>query len=93
MDTVFVSIYFFEEYQGQISQDIYTKIYTYLFIYLFWFLGPHLQHVEVSRPGVESELQLPACTTATATQDPSHICDLHHSPQQGQGSNLRPHEY
>ena len=26
--------------------------------------------------GVESKLQLPACTTATATLDSSHICDL-----------------
>ena len=37
---------------------------------------------EVLRPGVESELQLPACATATATQDLSHICDIHHSSQQ-----------
>ena len=35
--------------------------------------------MEVSRLGVESELQLPAYTTATATPDPSHICDLCHS--------------
>ena len=34
--------------------------------------------------GVESELQLWAYTTATGMQDPSHICDLHHSSQQGQ---------
>ena len=27
--------------------------------------------------GVESELQLPAYTTATATLDPSHICYLY----------------
>ena len=47
----------------------------------FIFLGPHLQHMEVARLGVELELQLP--TTATATQDPSHVCDLHHSSQQG----------
>ena len=25
-----------------------------------YFLGPHLQHLEVPRPGVELELQLPA---------------------------------
>ena len=31
---------------------------------------------------VESELYLPAYTTTTATQDPSHICDLHHSSGQ-----------
>ena len=47
----------------------------------FVFLGPHLQHMEVPRPGVELELQLPAYTTATTTQDPSHICNLHHSSQ------------
>ena len=38
--------------------------------------------MEVPRLGVESELQLPACTTATATQDPSRVCDLHHSLRQ-----------
>ena len=43
------------------------------------FLGPHLWHMEVPRLGVQSELQPPACTTATATQEPSHFCDLHHS--------------
>ena len=34
------------------------------------FLGLCLQHVEVPRLGVESELQLPAYTTATARPDP-----------------------
>ena len=43
------------------------------------FLGPHPQHVEGPRLGVRSELQLPAYTSATATLDPSCICDLHHS--------------
>ena len=38
-----------------------------------------IMHIEVPRLGVESELQLPGYTTATAVQDPSHICDLHHS--------------
>ena len=33
-------------------------------------LGPHWQHMEVSRIGAESELQLLAYTTATATWDP-----------------------
>ena len=44
--------------------------------------------MEVPRLGVESELQLPAYTTATATPDPSFICDLHHSS--GQGRILSP---
>ena len=47
-----------------------------------FFLGPYLRHMEVPRLGVESELQLPAYTTATATSDPSSICDLHRSSWQ-----------
>ena len=43
--------------------------------------------MEVPRLGVESEPLLPAYTTATATQDPSHICDLHHSSRQRQIPN------
>ena len=43
------------------------------------FLGLHSQHMEVPRLGVKLELQLPAYTTATATQDLSHVFDLHHS--------------
>ena len=39
-------------------------------------------HMEVLRLGVESELQLPAYATATATQDSSQVCDLHHSSWQ-----------
>ena len=38
---------------------------------------PHLQHREVLGLGVESELGLPAYAIATATQNLSHICDLH----------------
>ena len=38
--------------------------------------------MEVSRLGVELELQLPAYTTAIAMPDPSRVCDLHHSSQQ-----------
>ena len=34
---------------------------------------------EVSRLGVELELQLSSHATATAIQDPSRVCDLHHS--------------
>ena len=39
--------------------------------------------MEVPRLGVESELQLPAYTTAIATWDPSLVCDLHLGSQQG----------
>ena len=51
----------------------------------FFFLsGLHLWHMEVPRLGVEWQLQLPAYATATATQDPSHVCKLQHSSQQCQ---------
>ena len=50
----------------------------------FFFLGLHLLHMEIPRLGVESELQLLAYTTATATPDQSHVCDLYHSSQQHQ---------
>ena len=40
--------------------------------------------MEVPRLGVKLELQLLAYTIATAMQNLSHICDLHHSLQQHQ---------
>lgn len=71
----------------------------YLFIFCFW--GPHPWHMEVPRLGVESELQLPAHTTATAVQDLICVFDL--TPQLtatpdlwptegGQGLNPQPHD-
>ena len=53
-------------------------------------MGAHLQPLEVSRLGVESELPLPACTTATATAVSalSHICHLHQSLWQHRFFNL-----
>ena len=47
--------------------------------FFFFFLGPHLQHMEIPGLGIELELQLPAYTTATATWDLSWVCDLRHS--------------
>ena len=49
------------------------------FFLFFIFLGLQLQHMEVPRLGVNLELQLLAYATAIATQDPSHVWDLHHS--------------
>ena len=48
----------------------------FCFFFLFCFLGPHLKHMEIPRLGVQSELQLPAYTTATAMPGLSHICGL-----------------
>ena len=53
-----------------------------LFFSFLFFLGLSQRHMGVPRPGVKSELQLPAYTTAPATWDPSHICNLHHSSRQ-----------
>ena len=54
-------------------------------LFFFFFLFRlYLQHMEVPRLGVESELQLLAYATATAMQDPSRIYKLHHSSQQCQ---------
>ena len=52
------------------------------FVFIFCFLGLNARHMEVPRLGVESELQLPAYTIATAMPDPSRDCDLHHSSWQ-----------
>ena len=38
--------------------------------------GPHPWHMDIPRLGVESELQLLAYTTATATRDLSRICPI-----------------
>ena len=46
------------------------------------FLGPHPWHMDVPRLGVKWELQMPGYTIATAKQDLSHVCNLHHSLQQ-----------
>ena len=55
---------------------------TFLFVCLF--LGLHLWHMVVPWLEVKSELQLLAYTTATATQDPNHVCNLYHSSRQRQ---------
>ena len=49
--------------------------------FFFVILGLHLWHMKVPRLGVQSELQLPAFATATATADLS-ACDLHHRARQ-----------
>ena len=52
---------------------------------LLLLLQPHLWHMEIPRPGVESELQqLQAYITATAMLDPGYICNRHCSLRQYQ---------
>ena len=55
----------------------------YIYIYIFFFLGLQVQHMEVSRLGVKSELQLLAYI-ATAMHDLSYVYNLHHSSLQRQ---------
>ena len=55
------------------------EFYVFIYLFIFCFFGPHPLHMEGPRLGVTSELQLPVYTTATATQDLSHICNLYHS--------------
>ena len=45
--------------------------------------------MELPRLGVESELQLAAYVTATATPDPGHFCDLHTTAHGNTGSLTR----
>ena len=53
-----------------------------LLFFFFVFLGLYPWHVEVPRLGVQLERQVPAYTSVTATQDLSHVCNLHHSSWQ-----------
>ena len=68
-----------------IFKRVFVFFFFFFFFFFFCFLGPHLQHMDFSRLGIKSELQLPATTTATGTAtampDPSCIFDLHHSSQ------------
>ena len=53
-----------------------SMVCLFIFFFFLFFLGPTLQHIEVPRLGVKSELQLLAYTTAIATCNLSHICNL-----------------
>ena len=63
---------------GRIGSKNRGKIKLFGTIFFFFLFPLYLQHMEVPGLGVESELQLPAYTTATATLDPRQICDLQH---------------
>ena len=64
-----------------VLQDL-TSEQQFFFFFFLVFSGLHQRHMEIPRLGVESELCPLAYATATATPDPRHLCDLHHtSPQ------------
>ena len=64
----------------RLNREALFSVYTLVlcFIFYFCFLWPHLQHMEVPRPGVKSELQMQAYTTATTKQNPSCVYNLCH---------------
>ena len=51
-----------ERFHETVVDDVFTS--SFVFLFFFFFLGSHLQHMDV--PWLRVELQLPACT-ATAT--------------------------
>ena len=61
---------------------VFHLIFPIILFFFFCFLGLHLKHMEIPRPGVKMELQLPDYTTATATWDLSLVCNPHHSSLQ-----------
>ena len=52
-----------------IKKEQYVDNFYHTTYFFFLFLWPHLQHMEVLRLGIESELQLPAYAKATAMPD------------------------
>ena len=73
---------------GRIQQKAITQLLSHISISLFFSLVSHLQHMQVPRLGVESELQLPAYITDTAMSDLSHLYDLYLSSRQCRILNL-----
>ena len=75
------SLSFFDLYIFFIRLKIVTIVYSYVFLshfsffFFFLFIAASLAY-DIPRLGVRLELQLPAYTTATATPDLSHLCDL-----------------
>ena len=57
-------------------------VHFYFVLFYLVSLRLYLQHMEVPRLGIKWELLLPVYTTATATQDPTCVCDLYHSSRQ-----------
>src|SRR5512136_2400744 len=65
-----------------ILSNLHVFFFVCLFVCFCYFFGPLLRHMEVPRLGVESELKPLAYARATATQDLSRVCNLHHSSRQ-----------
>ena len=66
----------------KLLQPSLLHVFCFLFLSFCLFLEPLSRHMEVPRPGIQSELKPPAYTRATATPDPSRVCDPNHSSRQ-----------
>ena len=64
------------------SLRLFSQSLLFIYLFIYCFLGLPLRHMEVPRLGVESELQLLVYATATATWDPSCVCNLYHTTRQ-----------
>ena len=71
-------------FPSAVQLKVWADALTFYKLSFFCSLGLHLQYMKVPRLGVESKLQLPDYTTATATWEPSHVCDLQLSSGQCQ---------
>ena len=80
----FFSSLAFSGYIRQSCGTCRTRMRQVCFFSSFFLLFRAAWHMEVPRLRAESELQLLADATATATPDPSQVCNLHHSPRQCQ---------
>ena len=70
--------------RGGLLDPLPKQISFFFFFSFLPFLGLHPRHMEVPRLGVQWELQPPAYARATAMQDLSRVCELHHSSRQRQ---------
>ena len=55
--------------RGSVLDCLWRISFFSIFLFSFCLLRPHMWHMAAVRLGVESELQLPAYTTATEMQD------------------------
>ena len=90
MDNIIISAFFFKMQETVVMYGIIENIFLpidHLFLYsellaFFFFLAISWATPAAyggSQARVQSELQSPAYARATAMQDPSRICNLHHS--------------
>ena len=64
---------------------LFHSVTNFFFFFFLLFRAAHVAYRSFQARGrIGTELQLPAYTTAAATQDPYHVCNLHHSSQQRQ---------